>query len=170
MTIRKIKKYPNRRLYDMQERCYINIKDIKTAIINFENIMVEDSKTGDDITASILLQVLAEQKTKDDSDFITNITLCHLIRLLDSPMAQQNMYWLEQIMGWYTQQQKTMHDFQQKHINFVSPLSPFMRDSSTSQDTTQQDITTQWQKQWQNMMQQMMGHPPSKKPDNESSA
>jgi polyhydroxyalkanoate synthesis repressor PhaR len=59
---RKIKKYPNRRLYDTVESRYITLADIRRLVIERIDFVVIDKKTQADITRSILLQVIAEQE------------------------------------------------------------------------------------------------------------
>jgi polyhydroxyalkanoate synthesis repressor PhaR len=59
---RTIKKYPNRRLYDTVESRYITLADIRRLVIERIDFVVVDKKTQEDITRSILLQVIAEQE------------------------------------------------------------------------------------------------------------
>ena len=59
---RTIKKYPNRRLYDTVESRYITLADIRRLVIERIDFVVIDKKTQEDITRSILLQVIAEQE------------------------------------------------------------------------------------------------------------
>jgi polyhydroxyalkanoate synthesis repressor PhaR len=59
---RTIKKYPNRRLYDTVESRYITLADIRRLVIERVDFDVIDKKTQEDITRSILLQVIAEQE------------------------------------------------------------------------------------------------------------
>ncbi len=59
---RVIKKYPNRRLYDTVESRYITLADIRRLVMDHIDFVVIDKKTQDDITRSILLQVIAEQE------------------------------------------------------------------------------------------------------------
>src|ERR1700756_1638846 len=59
---RTIKKYPNRRLYDTVESRYITLADIRRLVIDRIDFVVMDKKTQEDITRSILLQVIAEQE------------------------------------------------------------------------------------------------------------
>lgn len=61
-TGRVIKKYPNRRLYDTEESRYITLADIRDLVLNKAEFLVIDKKTGQDITRSILLQVIIEQE------------------------------------------------------------------------------------------------------------
>ena len=55
---RLIKKYPNRRLYDTRTSAYITLADIKELVLQHENFLVVDAKTGDDLTRAILLQII----------------------------------------------------------------------------------------------------------------
>lgn len=59
---RVIKKYPNRRLYDTVESRYITLADVRKLVVERIEFVVVDKKTQEDITRSILLQVIAEQE------------------------------------------------------------------------------------------------------------
>src|ERR1700682_5928690 len=59
---RIIKKYPNRRLYDTVESRYITLSDIRRLVLDKVEFVVIDKKTQEDITRSILLQVISEQE------------------------------------------------------------------------------------------------------------
>jgi polyhydroxyalkanoate synthesis repressor PhaR len=60
---RILKKYPNRRLYDTQLSSYITLTDVKAMVLSGERFEVRDAKTGDDLTRSILLQIILEEET-----------------------------------------------------------------------------------------------------------
>ena len=59
---RVIKKYPNRRLYDTEESRYVTLCDIRKLVVEEVGFCVIDKKNGDDITRSILLQIITEQE------------------------------------------------------------------------------------------------------------
>ena len=59
---RVIKKYPNRRLYDTEESRYVTLCDIRKLVVEELRFCVIDKKTGEDITRSILLQIITEQE------------------------------------------------------------------------------------------------------------
>ena len=63
---RVIKKYPNRRLYDTVESRYITLADIRRLVVEKVDFVVVDKKTQEDITRTILLQVIAEQEHRTD--------------------------------------------------------------------------------------------------------
>ncbi len=59
---RILKKYPNRRLYDTQLSSYITLADVKAMVLGAESFEVRDAKTGEDLTRSILLQIILEEE------------------------------------------------------------------------------------------------------------
>jgi polyhydroxyalkanoate synthesis repressor PhaR len=60
---RLIKKYPNRRLYDTRTSAYITLADVKQLVLENEDFKVVDVKSGEDLTRSILLQIILEEET-----------------------------------------------------------------------------------------------------------
>jgi polyhydroxyalkanoate synthesis repressor PhaR len=63
VSIRLIKKYPNRRLYDTQTSAYITLSDVKQLVLESEIFEVVDAKSGEDLTRSILLQIILEEES-----------------------------------------------------------------------------------------------------------
>ena len=61
--IRVLKKYPNRRLYDTQTSAYITLADVKRMVLEGVEFEVLDAKTQEDLTRSILLQIILEEET-----------------------------------------------------------------------------------------------------------
>jgi len=80
-TARIIKKYPNRRLYDTEDSRYITLTDIKHLVLAKTKLVVIDKKSGDDITRSILLQVISEQELNGaailSEEFLAQIIRCY---------------------------------------------------------------------------------------------
>src|SRR6201990_2723346 len=74
---RVIKKYPNRRLYDTVQSKYITLADVRKLVVERIEFMVVDKKSQEDITRSILLQVIAEQEHAGEPlmsrDFLSQI-------------------------------------------------------------------------------------------------
>ena len=58
-----IKKYPNRRLYDTQTSTYITLVDVKRMVLEKDEFRVLDAKTNEDLTRSILLQIILEEES-----------------------------------------------------------------------------------------------------------
>src|SRR5687768_1143039 len=61
--LRILKKYPNRRLYDTQTSSYITLADVKRMVLEGIDFEVHDAKTQEDLTRSILLQIILEEET-----------------------------------------------------------------------------------------------------------
>jgi polyhydroxyalkanoate synthesis repressor PhaR len=82
---RILKKYPNRRLYDTQASSYITLADVKQMVLANESFEVRDAKTGEDLTRSILLQIILEAETAGMPMFSTAM-LAHIIRFYGHAM------------------------------------------------------------------------------------
>ena len=76
---RLIKKYPNRRLYDTRTSSYITLADVKDLVLGHEHFQVVDAKTGEDLTRSILLQIILEEEA-GGSPIFTEQVLSSIIR------------------------------------------------------------------------------------------
>ena len=68
-----IKKYPNRRLYDTQTSTYITLADVKQMVLAHDTFRVVDAKTNDDLTRSIMLQIILEEENEGVSLFTTEM-------------------------------------------------------------------------------------------------
>ncbi|MBN8504008.1 MAG: polyhydroxyalkanoate synthesis repressor PhaR [Burkholderiales bacterium] len=71
--VRVLKKYPNRRLYDTQASAYVTLADVKQMVLAGEDFEVRDAKSSEDITRSILLQIILEEETAGAPMFSTNM-------------------------------------------------------------------------------------------------
>jgi polyhydroxyalkanoate synthesis repressor PhaR len=70
---RIIKKYPNRRLYDTAESKYVTLSDVRELVLNGVSFCVIDKKSSEDITRSILLQIIIEQEEDGDPMFSSEV-------------------------------------------------------------------------------------------------
>ena len=84
-AMRILKKYPNRRLYDTRTSSYITLADVKKMVLDNEQFVVRDAKTGDDLTRSILLQIILEEESGGVPMFSTPM-LAHIIRFYGHTM------------------------------------------------------------------------------------
>lgn len=82
---RIIKKYPNRRLYDTSSSSYITLSDIKKLVMTGQPFMVRDAKTEDDLTRSILLQIILEEEA-GGSPIFSVAALANIIRFYGHTM------------------------------------------------------------------------------------
>lgn len=83
--VRAIKKYPNRRLYDTQTSSYITLSDVKEMVMGCEQFVIVDAKSGEDLTRSILLQIILEEESAGMPMFSTQ-ALAQIIRLYGNTM------------------------------------------------------------------------------------
>lgn len=94
-SIRIIKKYPNRRLYDTAHSGYITLADVKQMVLEHVDFQVVDAKSGDDLTRSILLQIILEEESAGMPMFSSEM-LAQMIRFYGNA--------LQGIMGNYMEQ------------------------------------------------------------------
>ena len=102
--VRIIKKYPNRRLYDTEISRYITLEEIRQLVLQNIRFRVEDKRSHEDITRSILLQVIAEQEQGGDPIFTTEI-LSFILRFYGNPMQSSIGRYLELSIRMFLDQQ-----------------------------------------------------------------
>ncbi len=102
---RIIKKYPNRRLYDTTDSRYITLCDIRQLVVDGEPFEVIDKKSGEDITRSILLHVIAEQEERGES-VMSEVFLARIIRAYNGKMPQMVRGYLEETLSLFLEQQQ----------------------------------------------------------------
>ena len=98
---RVLKKYPNRRLYDTRLSSYITLADVKAMVLTGELFEVRDAKTGDDLTRSILLQIILEEETGGVPIFSAPM-LAQLIRFYGHSMQGMMGSYLERNLQIFT--------------------------------------------------------------------
>jgi polyhydroxyalkanoate synthesis repressor PhaR len=101
---RIIKKYPNRRLYDTEISSYITIEDVRQLILDGESFEVRDAKSGDDLTRSVLLQIIAEQE-QDGEPMLSTQLLSQIIRFYGDSLQGFMGNYLERSMQLFMEQQ-----------------------------------------------------------------
>ena len=104
-AIRIIKKYPNRRLYDTEISSYITIEDVRQLIVDGESFEVRDAKTGDDLTRTVLLQIITEQE-QDGEPILSTQLLSHIIRFYGDSMQGFMGNYLERSVTLFMEQQQ----------------------------------------------------------------
>ena len=111
--IRIIKKYPNRRLYDTEVSRYITLQEIRALVLSGDAFKVIDKHSGDDITRSILLQVISEQEEGGDPIFTTEV-LTQIIRFYGDSMQNSMSRYLELSLKLFIDQQQQFKDRMQR--------------------------------------------------------
>ena len=100
-----IKKYANRRLYNTGTSTYVTLEDLAAMVKDGEDFLVYDAKTGDDITRSVLAQIIFEQENKAGQNLLPTTFLRQLIRFYGDSMQMLVPRFLEQSLQTLTQDQ-----------------------------------------------------------------
>lgn len=105
-----IKKYANRRLYNTGTSTYVTLEDLATMVKDGEDFIVYDAKTGEDITRSVLAQIIFEQENKEGQSLLPITFLRQLIRFYGDSMQMLVPRFLEQSMQSLTSQQGKLRE------------------------------------------------------------
>jgi len=108
-SVRLIKKYPNRRLYDTKTSTYITLADVKQLVLQNEDFQVVDAKSSEDLTRAILLQIILDEESGGAPMFSLDI-LTQFIRSYGNAMQGMLGSYLERNMQLFTEVQKRMQD------------------------------------------------------------
>jgi polyhydroxyalkanoate synthesis repressor PhaR len=145
---RVIKKYPNRRLYDTDTSSYITLAEVKQLVMENEPFIVRDAKTGDDLTRSILLQIILEEEAGGQPMF-SEAALANLIRIYGHAA--------QAFMGTYLEKNvQAFMDIQSKLAEQSKSLKPEMwAQFAGMQNPMMQGYVEQSKKMFDTMQEQM---------------
>ena len=176
-SLRVLKKYPNRRLYDTRTSSYITLADVKQMVLEAESFEVRDAKTGDDLTRSILLQIILEEETGGMPMFTTPM-LSQVIRFYGHAMQgmmgnylENNLQALVDMQTRLTEQTKGLYDPKsftpETWAQFISGQAPMMQGLVGSYVEQSQHLFAKMQAQMQSgvLFPGMPGFAPARKPD-----
>ncbi|MFZ5735980.1 polyhydroxyalkanoate synthesis repressor PhaR [Rhodopseudomonas thermotolerans] len=116
-----IKKYANRRLYNTGTSTYVTLEDLAAMVKNGEDFLVYDAKTGDDITRSVLAQIIFEQENKAGQNLLPTTFLRQLIRFYGDSMQMVVPKYLEQSIDSLTREQEKFR----KQMASTFSMTPF---------------------------------------------
>lgn len=105
-----IKKYANRRLYHTGTSSYVTLEDLAGLVRNGEDFVVYDAKSGDDITRSVLAQIIFEEESKDGQNLLPIAFLRQLIRFYGDSMQALVPRYLEFSMDNLTKDQNQFRE------------------------------------------------------------
>ena len=169
--IRLIKKYPNRRLYDTQTSTYITLADVKQLVLANENFQVVDAKSGDDLTRSILLQIILEEESGGVPMFSSPM-LSQIIRFYGHAMQgimgaylEKNIQAFKEIQDRMGEQSKGMYGQQfgpEAWTQFMNMQSPILQNMMNNYVEQSKTMFVQMQDQMQDQTRNMFGSFPFK--------
>ncbi len=157
---RIIKKYPNRRLYDTKSSAYITLTEVRQLVMDGVSFAVVDAKTGDDLTRSILLQIILEQEA-NGSPMFTAPVLSNVIRFYGHTMQgfmggylEKNMQTLMDVQTRLGEQsEKLTPDMWKQFMNMQLPMVQGMMGPNLDQS---KHLLTQLQEQMQKQTEQVL--------------
>ena len=171
-ALRVLKKYPNRRLYDTRNSSYITLADVKQMVLAGEDFEVLDAKTGEDLTRSILLQIILEEESGGVPMFSTQ-TLSQIIRFyghamqgMMGTMIEKNMQAFVELQNQFLNQSKGLYD--PRHLNpevwtqFLSGQAPTLQNLMTGYVQQSREMFEKLQRAG-TLFPGMPGFPPAKK-------
>ncbi|MDA0237311.1 MAG: polyhydroxyalkanoate synthesis repressor PhaR [Proteobacteria bacterium] len=119
---RLIKKYLNRRLYDTSTSSYITLSDVRKLVMESCSFKVVDAKSGDDLTRSILLQIITEEESNGPPIF-SSALLYQIIQFYGNDFQQMMSCYLEKNIQTFMEIQKTLQNpTQGSNVNNVEPM------------------------------------------------
>lgn len=148
-----IKKYANRRLYDTGRSSYVTLKDLCEMLQEGHNFIVIDAKSGDDITRSILTQIIADQESEQENLLPTSF-LRNLIKFYGDSMKGLVPNYLENTLEVFVQNQENMREHMQKSLENM----PGVTDMNTMQNmfTPNSEMLQEMSRKNMEMFQQTM--------------
>ncbi|MEO8390783.1 polyhydroxyalkanoate synthesis repressor PhaR [Polaromonas sp.] len=155
-----IKKYPNRRLYDTETSTYITLTEVRELVMDSADFVVRDAKTNEDLTRSILLQIILEEET-GGAPMFTEAVLANIIRFYGNAMQSFMGAYLEKNVQSFMDLQVKMSE-QSKGLTpemwaqFMNAQSPMMQGMMGNYVEQSKTVFTQMQEQMQKQSEQML--------------
>jgi polyhydroxyalkanoate synthesis repressor PhaR len=118
---RVIKKYPNRRLYDTVVSSYITLADVKRLVLERVNFRVVEARSGEDITRTILLQIISEEEGGEKPIFSSEL-LAQVIRFYGGTMQNLVTSYLEKSLNLFLEQQRVLRE-QTRNLVETNPVA-----------------------------------------------
>ena len=158
---RVIKKYPNRRLYDSKSSAYITLADVKLLVMEGEPFRVIDAKSSEDLTRSILLQIILESEA-GGAPIFTEAALANIIRFYGHAMQgimgsclEENVQSMMDVQNRLTEQAKGQSP--EIWAQFMNLQSPAMQDVLGNYTENSRILATKMQEQMQKQANQLLG-------------
>ena len=148
---RIIKKYPNRRLYDTEVSRYVTLEDVRHLVLQEVPFQIRDARTNEDLTRSILLQIIMEQEADGEPMFSEQV-LSKIIRSYGDSLQGMMASYLERSLNLFVEQQARVQD-QMKTVMGSDPLS-MMR------EITEQNLSV-WQEMQEGLIRAATTPPPA---------
>jgi polyhydroxyalkanoate synthesis repressor PhaR len=158
---RVIKKYPNRRLYDTETSTYITLAEVKQLVMDKAPFVVRDAKSGDDLTRSILLQIILEEEA-GGAPMFTEQVLANIIRFYGQamqsymgPYLEKNIQAMTEVQAQLTEKAENLTP--EMWSRFMTMQSPMLQGLMGSYVEQSKNVFLQMQEQMQKNTEQVLG-------------
>src|SRR3978361_1824131 len=166
-TTRIIKKYPNRRLYDTQTSSYITLTDVKQLVLANEDFTVIDAKSEEDLTRSILLQIILEEESNGSPRFSSGATsqiiryYGHAMQGMMGSYLEKNIQAFIDIQNKLTENSKGLYEGKpfspEMWAQFMNVQGPMMQGMMSNYIEQSKSLFVQMQEQMQTQSKTMFG-------------
>jgi polyhydroxyalkanoate synthesis repressor PhaR len=136
-----IKKYANRRLYNTGTSTYVTLEDLANMVKAGEDFLVYDAKSGDDITRSVLTQIIFEQENKDGQNLLPVSFLRQLIRFYGDSMQLLVPRYLELSIDTLSREQDRLRQQLSTAIGVNPLVAPFEQHIRRNMDMFEKAFT-----------------------------
>jgi polyhydroxyalkanoate synthesis repressor PhaR len=150
--VRILKKYPNRRLYDTEKSCFVSLDAVRRLVLDGVDFQVLDSRTGEDLTRSVLLQIINEQEAHTGGSLLTDQVLRQLIRFYGDSLHLAMREYLERSIGLFLDQHRIFHE----QVRSVMSGNPFQAMAKVAE----QNLAM-----WQDLLSSARAGPPDGPPE-----
>ncbi|HYE39519.1 MAG TPA: polyhydroxyalkanoate synthesis repressor PhaR [Ramlibacter sp.] len=158
---RVIKKYPNRRLYDTETSTYITLAEVKQLVMDSQPFVVRDAKTNEDLTRSILLQIILEEEA-GGAPMFSEAALANIIRFYGHAMQGFMGSYLEKNVQAFTDLQSQMAERTKNFTpemwsQFMNMPNPMLQGGMGTYAEQSRQMFEKMQEQMQKNTEQMLG-------------
>jgi polyhydroxyalkanoate synthesis repressor PhaR len=158
---RVIKKYPNRRLYDTNTSSYITLSEVKQLVMDRTPFVVRDAKTDEDLTRSIMLQIILEEEA-GGAPMFSESALANLIRFYGhaaqgfmGSYLEKNVQAFTDIQAKLAEQSKTLTP--EMWAQFMAMQNPMMQGIMGNYVEQSKNMFDKMQEQMARQTEQMLG-------------
>ena len=158
---RVIKKYPNRRLYDTETSTYITLTEVRQLVMDKSPFVVRDAKSGDDLTRSILLQIILEEEA-GGAPMFTEQVLANIIRFYGQamqgymgPYLEKNIQAMAEVQSQLAEKAQVLTP--EMWARFMTLQSPILQRLMGSYAEQSKNMFLQMQEQMQKNTEQVLG-------------
>jgi polyhydroxyalkanoate synthesis repressor PhaR len=160
-TQRVIKKYPNRRLYDTETSTYITLAEVRQLVMDKSPFVVRDAKSGEDLTRSILLQIILEEEA-GGAPMFTEQVLANIIRFYGhamqgymAPYLEKNIQAMAEVQAQLAEKAQALTP--EMWSRFMTLQSPVLQGLMGNYVEQSKNVFLQMQEQMQKNTEQVLG-------------